>query len=128
MSKAVTEGVEISVETKFLPDHSDPMDRFYFFLYTITIENHNEFTVQLKRRHWNIFDSNGDKRAVEGEGVVGEQPILAPGEKYTYSSGCNLMTEIGKMDGTYIMTRHFDDKKFKVKIPEFVLIAPQKMN
>lgn len=128
MTKALTEGVEISVETKFLPEHSDHMDRFYFFLYTITIENKNEFTVQLERRHWHIFDSNGEKREVEGEGVVGEKPTLEPGEKYTYSSGCNLMTELGTMKGTYTMIRVMDNKKFKVTIPEFQLVAPQKMN
>jgi ApaG protein len=128
MTRAVTEGVEISVETKFLDDHSDPMERFYFFLYTITIENKNDFTIQLQKRHWYIFDSNGDRREVEGEGVVGEKPVLEPGGKYTYSSGCNLATELGKMRGTYSMLRLLDGKKFEVNIPEFYLEAPQKLN
>jgi ApaG protein len=128
MTKAITEGVEISVETKFLPEHSDHMDRFYFYLYTITIENKNDFTVQLLRRHWHIFDSNGEKREVESEGVIGEKPVLEPGEKYTYSSGCNLMTELGKMEGTYTMVRLPENKKFQVNIPKFDLVAPQKLN
>lgn len=128
MTKAITEGVEISVETRFLPDHSDHMERFYFFLYTITIENKNDFTIQLDARHWDIFDSNGEKREVNGEGVVGEKPTLEPGSRYTYSSGCNLVTEMGKMHGTYSMIRLMDQKKFEVSIPEFYLIAPQKLN
>ncbi|MBC7862363.1 MAG: Co2+/Mg2+ efflux protein ApaG [Bacteroidia bacterium] len=128
MTRSITEGVEISVDTRFLDDHSNPMDRFYFFLYTITIENKNDFTVQLLRRHWYIFDSNGEKREVEGEGVVGETPVLEAGEKYTYSSGCNLMTEMGKMRGIYSMNRLLDNKSFEVTIPEFLLIAPQKLN
>jgi len=70
-SKAITEGIEISVDVRYILEQSRPIDNFYFFLYTITIQNKNEFTVKLERRHWYIFDSNGEKREVEGEGVVG---------------------------------------------------------
>jgi len=99
----------------------------------ITIKNISDYTVQLKKRHWYIFDSNGMKSEVEGEGVVGEQPILAPGQSYQYVSGCNLMTDMGNMHGTYLMERvpraiGIDGKLFNVKIPEFLMIVPYKLN
>jgi ApaG protein len=84
--------------------------------------------VQLLRRHWHIFDTNGEVRQVEGEGVVGQQPVLEPGESHQYISGCNLKTTIGKMTGTYLMERIIDGKKIKVKIPEFTMIVPFKLN
>ena len=127
-SKAITEGIEISVDVRYILEQSRPIDNFYFFLYTITIQNKNEFTVKLERRHWYIFDSNGEKREVEGEGVVGETPSIAPGQKYSYSSACNLATEMGKMHGIYTMSRLLDGKKIEVHIPEFFLVTPQKLN
>ncbi len=116
ISKALTQGVEISVKTAYQPSHSTPRENYYFFTYTITIENKNDFSVQLISRHWHIYDSNGDYRQVQGEGVVGEQPIIEPNKKYSYTSGCNLKTEIGKMSGTYSMLRLFDEKTFEAKI------------
>ena len=110
MIKQLTEGVEISVRTRFLPAESSIRHGHYFFMYEITIENKNEFSVQLLSRHWHINDSNGEYREVKGEGVIGEQPIIEPGQKYTYRSGCNLASEIGKMQGTYTMVRLVDDK------------------
>ena len=128
MVSKISEGVEISVETFYQADYSNPLNSEYMFAYRITIENHNNFTVKLLRRQWYIFDSNGEHREVEGEGVVGVQPTLIPGEKYQYVSGCNLRTEMGKMYGTYTMERLSDGKTFYVKIPEFRLQAPFKMN
>lgn len=128
MVKAITEGVEICVDTLYLSSHSNPKDGHYFFLYEITIENKSDFTIQLLRRHWYIYDSNDEMREVEGEGVVGETPVLEPGERYTYNSGCNLTSEIGKMHGTYTMKRIVDDTLFEVKIPEFILVTPGKLN
>ncbi|MEO8760488.1 MAG: Co2+/Mg2+ efflux protein ApaG [Bacteroidia bacterium] len=128
MIKALTQGVEISVKTAYSPTHSLPKDNQYFFTYTVTIENKNDFSIQLLSRHWHIYDSNGDYSQVQGEGVVGQQPVIEPNKKYTYTSGCNLKTEIGKMSGTYTMLRLFDDKKFEAQIPEFIMVLEAKMN
>lgn len=124
----VTHGIEISVETKFQSEHSVVAHNHYLFSYHITIENKSEYTVQLISRHWDIFDSAGQKSMVDGEGVVGEQPVLEPGEVFEYESACNLSTDIGKMSGTYLMERKIDKARFKVIIPEFELIVPQRLN
>jgi ApaG protein len=126
MVTAITDGVKVSVETEYHEQHSRPSH--HVFTYKITIENHSEFTIQLLRRHWFVYDSDGTKREVEGEGVVGQQPVIEPGNSYSYVSGCNLSTFMGKMVGTYLMERYLDGKKFKVQIPEFMLIAPFLMN
>lgn len=128
MVSLISEGIEISVETFYQPDYSNPLQGEYMFAYRIVIENHNAFLVKLHRRHWHIFDSNGTYREVEGEGVVGVQPVLAPGEKYQYMSGCNLRTEIGRMSGTYQMENLDNKQFFYVDIPAFELIAPMKNN
>src|SRR6476620_4644570 len=103
MISKISEGVEISVESFYQADYSNPANSEFMFAYRITIENQNNFSIKLLRRSWNIFDSNGSYRDVEGEGVVGIQPVLQPGEDYQYVSGCNLRTEMGRMDGTYQM-------------------------
>ena len=128
MVKQLTQGVEISVQTRFLPAESSIRQGHYFFMYEITIENKNEFSVQLLSRHWYINDSNGDYREVKGEGVIGEQPVIEPQQKYTYRSGCNFATEIGKMYGTYTMLRLVDNKEFLAEIPEFYFVLPAKLN
>ncbi|MDF7819613.1 Co2+/Mg2+ efflux protein ApaG [Runella sp. MFBS21] len=128
MTSAITEGVRVSVLTQYQPEYSSPMQAHFVFTYRITIENHSEHTIQLLRRHWFIHDSNGTMREVEGEGVVGQQPILEPGEVHEYVSGCNLRTSIGKMAGTYLMERVMDGKQFRVTIPEFMMITPYRLN
>jgi ApaG protein len=128
MTSKISEGVEISVETFYQPDYSNPLQSEFMFAYRITIENHNSFPVKLHRRHWNIFDSNGTYREVEGEGVVGVQPTLASGEKYQYVSGCNLRTEMGKMQGSYQMENLNTKGMFDVNIPSFEMIVPAKGN
>jgi ApaG protein len=128
MVSLISEGIEISVETFYQPDFSNPLQSEYMFAYRISIENHNSFPVKLHRRHWHIFDSNGTYREVEGEGVVGVQPVLSPGEKYQYMSGCNLRTEIGKMSGTYQMENLDNKQLFYVSIPAFEMIVPMKNN
>jgi ApaG protein len=128
MANKISEGMEVSVETFYQPDYSNPISGEYMFAYRITIENHNNFSVKLQRRHWHIFDSNGSYREVEGEGVVGVQPILQPGERYQYVSGCNLRTEMGKMYGSYTMENLNNKKTFEVNIPIFEMIVPFKMN
>jgi ApaG protein len=128
MDTKTTEGVKVTVTTNFLPDYSSPVQQHYVFAYKISIENNSEFTVKLLRRHWYIHDATGIMREVEGEGVVGQQPVLEPGESHEYVSGCNLKTGMGKMRGTYLMERMVDGKKFHVTIPEFSLIVPYKLN
>ena len=128
MVSMISEGVEVSVETFFQQDYSNPMQSEYMFAYRIAIENHNSFPVKLHRRHWHIFDSNGTYREVEGEGVVGVQPVLSPGEKYQYVSGCNLRTEMGKMHGTYQMENLNSKSFFEVNIPPFEMFVPFKNN
>ena len=128
MDTKTTEGVKVSVTTNYLPDYSSPVQQHYVFAYKISIENNSEFTVKLLRRHWYIHDATGVVREVEGEGVVGQQPVLEPGESHEYVSGCNLKTSLGKMRGTYLMERMVDGKKFEATIPEFTLIVPYKLN
>jgi len=128
MVSKISEGIEISVETFYQPDYSNPVSGEYMFAYRITIENHNNFPVKLHRRHWYIIDSNGNNREVEGEGVVGVQPTLQPTERHQYVSGCNLRSEMGKMHGTYLMENLFNKTSFEVNIPVFEMIVPFKMN
>lgn len=124
MVTQITEGIKVTVETEYQPDYSSPRQFHYVFTYRITIENHSNSTIQLQRRHWIISDSNNVVKEVEGEGVVGQQPVLESGQMHQYVSGCNLKTGIGKMKGTYTMERIIDGKKFKVNIPEFSLVVP----
>jgi ApaG protein len=128
MITKISEGVKISVETFYQPDYSNPVAHEYMFAYRITIENNNSFTLKLRNRYWLITDSNGEKREVEGEGVVGQQPILQFGESFQYVSGCNLHTEVGKMEGYYVMENLHKRSTFQVAIPPFVLLAPAKLN
>jgi ApaG protein len=128
MVTKITEGVKVSVETIYQPEYSNPVNEHFMFAYRVKIENMGDYTVQLMSRKWSIFDSNGTKRQVEGEGVVGQQPIIEPGENHEYVSGCNLKTDIGTMKGSYEMIRVVDGQKFQVKIPEFQLIALYKLN
>ena len=103
-------------------------ENLYFFIYKITIVNKSDYTVKLLKRHWEIADSNGDKRKVDGEGVVGETPTIKVGDQFQYTSGCNLQTEIGYMEGFYTMKRLVDNELFNIEIPRFKLIVPAKLN
>lgn len=123
-----TAGINVSVEIQYNARQSHSIASHYFFTYSITIKNASDYTVQLKKRHWFIFDSNGIKSEVEGDGVVGEQPILIPGQSYQYVSGCNLLSDMGKMGGVYIMEREIDGEVFPVTIPEFMMVVPYKFN
>lgn len=128
MVTAITQGVKISVETDYQEDYSNPANEHYMFSYQINIENLSDYAIQLKRRQWFIFDSNGEQREVEGEGVVGQQPIIQPGKNHSYISGCHLSTDMGSMSGNYLMQRLVDDTEFIVDIPEFNLIVPYRLN
>lgn len=128
MVTAITEGIKISVDTIYQDEHSNPENGHFMFAYRISIENLTDFEIQLMRRQWFIFDSNGTVREVEGEGVVGVQPNIMPGDSYSYVSGCNLKTDIGSMRGRYLMRRTLDDSEFLVEIPEFELVVPFRLN
>ncbi len=120
---AITSGVTVRVAANFMPDQSRVDARRWFWVYHIRIENRREDTVQLRTRHWRITDSRGMVNLVDGEGVVGEQPILAPGETHDYVSGCELSTNHGSMEGFYGFARP-DGSLFEVAIPFFPLAAP----
>lgn len=124
----ITEGIKVSVKTKFLENQSSTENSYYLFAYRITIENKSDFAVQLLTRHWQIFDSNLENREVNGDGVVGEQPLILPDERYEYESACSLNTDMGKMKGYYTLLRQVDNSRFRVAIPEFELIVPYKLN
>lgn len=128
MVTATTQGVKISVDTIYQDEYSNAANEHYMFAYRITIQNLSDVAIQLMRRKWYIFDSNGVNREVEGEGVVGVQPVIQPGEMYQYVSGCNLKTEMGSMKGHYEMIRLAENASFLVNIPEFQLIVPYKLN
>lgn len=128
MVTAVTEGIKVSVKTEYQQEYSSPLQAHYVFTYRIKIENASENTIQLLRRHWLIYDANGSVREVEGEGVIGQQPVLEPGEVHEYVSGCNLRSSMGKMVGTYLIERIIDGKQIRVAIPEFTMVVPYKLN
>ncbi len=128
MRTAVTKGIKIIVETYYQKEYSSPMNNEYMFAYKVSISNESTQTIKLLRRHWHIIDSTQQAREVEGEGVVGNQPIIYPGETFQYVSGCNLKSEMGKMYGTYTMQRVSDGHLFEVTIPAFELIADSKLN
>ncbi len=128
MVSAISKGVKIKVEVFFEKEYSNVAQQEYLYAYRITIENQNSFPIQLMRRRWVIFDSNGITKEVEGAGVVGEQPVIQPSEAYTYTSACNLQTEMGKMQGNYYMLNLYNKTLFEVTIPSFVLMYPYKNN
>ena len=119
-SKAVTRGVSVSVEADYSPEHSAPEKSQWFFLYTITIKNEGDQSVQLISRHWRITDATGGLEEVRGPGVVGEQPVLSPGESFEYTSGCPLATPFGSMEGTYQMVGE-DQSSFDATVARFEL-------
>jgi ApaG protein len=128
MVSKISEGVEVSIETFYQKDYSNPLQNEYMFAYRITIENHNSFPVKLLKRYWEVFDSNSEHRIVEGEGVVGVQPLIMPGQHYQYVSGCHLKSELGKMQGHYTMENIETRDLINVNIPAFKMVAPVKLN
>lgn len=128
MITALTYGVKISVESIYRKDLSNSENGIFFFNYRVEIVNTNSFDIQLLNRHWHIFDSLNPSREVKGDGVVGEQPVLKPGQKHTYVSGCDIHSEIGFMAGHYSFIRIDTNEIFKVSIPRFQLISTPKLN
>lgn len=120
---ATTGEVTVRVSVSYLPEQSEPARGRWFWAYHIRIENDGTSAVQLLTRHWVITDGRGARHSVEGEGVVGEQPMIEPGASYDYVSGCPLATPTGAMQGTYRMVGE-DGASFDVAIPRFTLLAP----
>jgi ApaG protein len=127
MSEACTRGIRVLVRSEFVPERSNPGRNEYFFAYRIRITNEGESTVQLIARHWVITDALGNVEEVEGPGVVGAQPVLAPGEAFEYTSACPLPTPFGSMQGTYQMVTDSGDE-FDAEIAPFALAEPNAIN
>jgi ApaG protein len=127
MISAVTEGIRVSAEVTFVPDQSSVEKERYVFSYTITIANESEGTVQLLRRHWVITEGEGRVTEVHGDGVVGETPVLEPGDEFTYTSGAVLESSTGTMEGHYDMEES-DGSLFRVAIPVFTLALPHALH
>ncbi len=127
MSDAATRGVRVEVRSAYVPERSSPRDSHYFFTYRIRISNQGEETVQLLSRHWIITDGEGNVEHVRGPGVVGEQPVLKPGDSFEYTSFCPLATPIGSMHGTYQMVTA-DGSAFDAEIAPFSLAVPHALN
>jgi ApaG protein len=117
----------VSVRPQYLGAHSDPAEERFVFAYTVTIRNTGQRTAQLLSRHWIITDANNQVEEVRGDGVVGEQPVLRPGESFEYTSGCPLPTPVGSMRGTYQCVGD-DGTAFEAVIPEFVLSMPKTLH
>lgn len=120
---AATDGLTVRVSVSYLSDQSEPGKGRWFWAYHIRIENHRDEVVQLLTRSWQITDGRGVVHLVEGEGVIGEQPVIMPGKSYDYVSGCPLATPTGSMVGHYGMTGE-DGEPFGIAIPQFPLVAP----
>lgn len=123
-SVAVTQGVRISARPRYLPDHSEPDAARFIFRYRIHIANESDGAVTLLRRHWIIVDGQGQRRDVEGEGVIGAQPRIEPGHTYEYESFCPLTTSWGTMEGSYAMARD-DGSEFAAEVARFYLVADE---
>lgn len=128
MEKLITENIEVTVESTFQEKHSMPREGVFVFAYKITIKNLGEYRVQLLSRMWYIIDSVGEQLEIEGDGVVGQQPILNPGEEYHYESGTDLKTGIGTMEGHYTFQNLDTGEDFNVMIPKFELLAKFVLN
>ena len=122
-SEAVTRNLRVRVDVEYAPGRSNPQQNQWFFLYTVRITNEGSNTVQLVSRHWMITDAMDQVQEIRGPGVVGEQPILAPGQSFEYTSGCPLTTPFGSMRGTYQMVND-QQEHFDIEIAPFTLTGP----
>ena len=127
MSNAVTRGIRVEVESMYVPDRSIPEEQYFFFAYHIRISNEGEEPAQLLSRDWTITDADGNQERVRGPGVIGEQPTLAPGESFEYTSFCPLRTSMGSMQGVYTMETP-GGERFDAEIAPFTLAAPHVVN
>lgn len=119
--------VRVAVQVRYLPDQSDEADNRYVFAYTITVTNRGEHPVQLLSRYWIITDANQHVQEVKGKGVVGEQPVIKPGQGFEYTSGTVLATQVGTMSGSYRM-QVVEGGEFDVAVPQFVLSVPRTLH
>lgn len=126
MYKATTRDIEVIVEPFYLEEQSDPAESHYVWGYRITIVNESDQVVKLRSRYWRITDGNGHVEEVHGAGVIGEQPVLNPGDSFQYSSGCPLKTTSGVMAGYYTMQTS-DGERFNIEIPAFSLDLPDQL-
>lgn len=126
-SDTVTQGIRVQVVARYDPSRSNPHQNQWFFLYTVTLTNEGSITTQLISRHWIITNANGKVEEVKGPGVVGEQPILAPGQSFEYTSGCPLPTSFGTMHGTYQMITA-KGEQFDATIAPFTLSEPHALH
>ena len=124
MNEVTLNNIRVDVETRYIEDQSNPEQNYYVFAYTITIQNKGQQSAQLLTRHWVITDSNQKVQEVRGDGVVGEQPLLKPGEQFVYTSGTMLETAVGTMKGSYQMLAD-DGLQFDATVDEFVLSTPR---
>jgi ApaG protein len=122
-SEATTRNIRVRVQAQYDPSRSNPAQSQWFFLYTVNITNEGQDTVKLISRHWVITDGMGKVEEVQGPGVVGNQPVLAPGQKFEYTSGCPLTTPFGSMHGTYQMIKQ-GEEQFDIEIAPFTLTEP----
>ncbi|HSF38912.1 MAG TPA: Co2+/Mg2+ efflux protein ApaG [Thermoanaerobaculia bacterium] len=127
MSDTTTQGIRIQVESFYDEDRSSPQESYYFFAYQVRISNQGERKVQLVSREWLITDANGETQRVQGPGVVGEQPVLAPGDSFEYTSFCPISTPVGAMQGSYRMVLENGDS-FDAEIAPFALAVPHAVN
>lgn len=127
MAESKKHEIAIEVATQYLPDQSEPEVERYFFAYTVTVTNSGSVAAQLISRHWVITDAEGKVEEVRGLGVIGQQPLLKPGESFEYTSGCPLATPVGTMKGSYQMVAE-DGTRFEAEIPEFLLSMPRTLH
>ncbi len=127
MSSSVTDGIRVTVKSAYRADRSEPGQGRWLFTYTVKIANEGDSAAQLVSRHWIIIDANGAREEVVGEGVVGHQPRLAPGEEFEYTSFCIMKTPHGSMRGSYRMVRG-DGSTFDARIAPFPLVVPGAVN
>ena len=128
VSDTTTRGIRIEVESRYEPERSSPAESYYFFSYHVRISNLGEATAQLVSRLWIITDADGEVQRVEGPGVVGETPLLAPGSAFDYSSFCPLRTSVGTMEGHYVMEVAATGARFEARIAPFTLAVPGAVN
>jgi len=127
MSDHATQSILVNVKTAYLESESDPDSQRYLFAYTINIRNTGTVAAKLLSRHWVIRDTNGKVQEVQGDGVVGEQPYLRPGEQFEYTSGTQIETAVGTMGGSYLM-RTDDGEEFKAPVDDFLLSGPRTLH
>ena len=127
MSDTMTRGIRVQVQSFYDEERSSPQESYYFFSYRVRISNQGGETAQLVSREWIITDGNGDAQRVQGPGVVGEQPVLAPGDEFEYTSFCPLPTPVGSMQGSYRMVLE-NGESFDADIAPFSLAVPHAVN